>query len=152
MPIIGFILAIVGSAIYGASVGIVLLALFSFQSAPGFTGLEVLAVPIFAIEAAIVGAAAALISLWLPRTSGRWSDSFVFLVAAAIAVQAFVSFVPILLIPLLPRDDLISLVNLSIAMSGPVDWPKGGFNRNWLATIPVTLAICSPWFRSRFDG
>jgi hypothetical protein len=47
-----------------------------------------------------------------------------------------------------PHDMLLHAMSLS----GPVDWTKGALNWNWLCTIPLTLGICSPQFRTRFDG
>jgi hypothetical protein len=149
MPIIGFIGAIIGSAFYGALLGIGLLLIYELRGAPGSTGMEVLVVPILAVEAAIAGTTAAIVSLSLPRTSLAWSDSFILLVVAAFVLQTLVSLSAFLTSQTYLQHDMLRWATL---MSGPVDWTKSGLNWNWLYTIPLTLGICSPWFRRRFDG
>jgi hypothetical protein len=149
MPAVGFICAVFGSALYGILVGIGWIVIYALQGAPGSTGMEVLAIPILAIAATTAGTAAAAISLLLPRTSLKWSDSFLLLVAVAFVLQTLVSVPPFLIAQIHPRHYVLMW---SLSLSGPVDWTKSDVNRIWLYTIPLTLAICSPWFRSRFDG
>ena len=104
--------------------------------------------PFLAVISAIAGTIAAAISLSVPRSSLRWSDSFVLLVAASFAVQALAALPPYLL----ATGDLPDNILLwTLAMSGPIDWNRSDFNLIWACTI-LTLLLCSPWFRSRFDG
>jgi hypothetical protein len=149
MPVIGFILAVVGSALYGALLGIGLFVIYALRGAPGATGMEILAVPILTFEATVAGTAAAVISLLLPRTSLAWSDNFILLVVTAFVVQTLVSLPPFLTSQGYLQHDMLIW---AMMMSGPVDWTKSSLNWSWLYTIPLTLGICSPWFRSRFDG
>jgi hypothetical protein len=110
--------------------------------------MEILAVPFLTVMATAAGTIAAATSLSLPRTSLRWSDSFILLVFAAFAFQALVSFAIFLFIQARPQSALLH----ALYMSGPIDWKTGGLNWFWLYNIPLTLGLCSPWFRSKFDG
>jgi hypothetical protein len=149
MPVIGFIVAVVGSAFYGALLGIGWFVIYALRGAPGATGMEILVLPMLTLEATVAGTAAAVISLSLPRTSLAWSDNFILLVVAAFVLQTLVSLPPFLTSQSYLQHDMLIW---AILMSGPVDWTKSGLNWSWLHTIPLTLGICSPWFRSRFDG
>jgi hypothetical protein len=111
--------------------------------------MEILVVPMLTLKATVAGMAAAVISLVLPRTSVAWSDNFVLLVIAAFILQALVSLPPFLMSQGYLQHNMIIW---AIMMSGPVDWTKSDLNWGWLYTIPLTLGICSAWFRSRFDG
>ncbi len=149
MPAVGFIAAVFGSALYGALLGIGLFAIYALRGAPGSTGMEILVLPLSTLQATVAGTAAAAISLVVPRTSLRSSDNFVVLVGAAFLLQALISLLPFLISQGYLQHNMLKW---AIMMSGPVDWTKSGLNWNWLYTVPLTLAICSPWFRSKFDG
>jgi hypothetical protein len=148
MPAIGFILAVLASSLYGFFLGVGWLVIYVLRGTPGSTGMEILIIPFLTIVATMAGTAAATISLVLPRTSLQWSDSFILLVLAAFAFQALASLVPFLLVQIHSQDMLLH----AMLMSGPIDWTKGVLNWSWLYTIPLTLAICSPWLRAKFDG
>jgi hypothetical protein len=148
MPAIGFIAAVFGSAVYGALLGIGLFAIYVLRGAPGSTGMEILVLPMLMLSTTLAGTAAAVVALVLPRTSLRGGDNFFLLVAAAFVLQELISLPP----SLLSRTYLqTSMLMWAVLKSGPIDW-TGGVNWHWLYTVPVTLAICSPWFRARFDG
>ncbi len=148
MPVVGFIAAVLGSALYGLLLGVGWYAAYLSRGAPGATGMEILGIPFFTVQATIEGTIAAAVSLVVPRTSLRWSDSFVLLAAASFVMQALVSLPPNMIADGLQRYDLFTVL---FAMSGPVDWRTNGLNTNWLYTVPLTLALCSPRFRSWFD-
>jgi hypothetical protein len=149
MPVIGFIVAVVGSAVYGAMLGIGLFAIYVLRGSPGATGMEILVLPAYTLIATIAGTAAAVVSILLPRTSLRSSDNFVLLVVAAFILQALVSLLTFLMSQgYLQTNGLV----WALLTSGPVDWTRTRLNWSWLYTIPLTLGICSPWFRSKFDG
>ena len=149
MPVVGFAVAVFCSALYGALLGIGLFAIYELRDAPRSTGMEILMLPMLTLEATVAGTAAAVISLLVPRTSLARSDNFLLLVIAAFILQALVSLPPFLMSQGYLQHDMLKW---AIMMSGPVDWTKSGLNWNWLYTVPLTLGICSPWFRSRFDG
>jgi hypothetical protein len=124
-------------------------AIYVLRGAPGSTGMEILLLPILTLQATVAGTAAAVISLVVPRTSLKWSDNFVLLVFAAFVLQALVPLPPFLMSQSYVQTNILTYAFL---MSGPVDWSRSDLNWNWLYTIPLTLGICSPWFRSKFDG
>jgi hypothetical protein len=149
MLAVGLIVAVFVSALYGALLGVGWFVIYALRGAPGATGMEVLVVAMLTFEATFAGTAAAAISLLLPRTSPAWSGNFVLLVAAAFVLQTLISLPPFLTSPTYLQH---SALMWAMLMSGPVDWTKSSLNWSWLYTIPLTLGICSPWFRSRFDG
>jgi hypothetical protein len=148
MPAMAIIPAIIGSAFYGVLVGIGWYLIYVLRGAPGATGMEIMIVPFLTVVAVTAGTAAAVISLVLPRTSLRWSDSFVLLVLAALALQTLASLAAFQILQNRPHDMLLHAMTLS----APVEWRTGTANWNWLYTLPLTVGICSPWFRTRFDG
>ena len=97
MPVVGFILAVLGSALYGLLAGAVWWAVYLSRGAPGLTGMEILAIPFLTAQATISGTIAAAVSLVVPRTSLRWSDSFILLAAISFVMQALASLPPYLI-------------------------------------------------------
>jgi hypothetical protein len=75
MPVLGFIVAVLGSALYGFVVGVGWFGIYCCEGAPGGTGMEILVVPVLTVVALTTGTIAAALSLLLPRTSLRWATA-----------------------------------------------------------------------------
>jgi hypothetical protein len=143
----GFVVAVLGSAVYGVVLGIAIFAIYTLLGSPGSTGLEIIAVPILVLQATLAGTIAAVVAFMMPRESLRGSDNFFLLVAVAVVLQALVALSAFLMSQ---SNIQTSLLWWTLLTSGPIDWSRRDLNSSWLYTVPLTLTICSSWFRTRF--
>jgi hypothetical protein len=153
----GLLISVLGGALLGAVVGMAVLTIFIWRGAPGGTGMEILVVPALVVSGAVAGGCAGAAGAFVRQTGRAWADRFVVVALVAIALHAIVSFLAYAAV----RAGLsTAFVSYALSNSGPVLWRRlapdglGGmvFNLGWLYTLPITLFLCSRYFRHRFFG
>ena len=120
---IGLILATLIGGLLAAVVAVALLAPSAI--ATGRLDEEVIIAPVMVGIGLMNGATAGIISMALPRTSIRHADNFLLLLALAVLVSMFI---------------------FAMLSAGPY------LALYLLITLPVSVLICSPWFRNKFEG